>query len=150
MSHVISVNVVIKDLHALEQACKELGLEFMRNQKTHRWYGRWVNDYNQSDAAYLQSGIKPENYGKCEHAIKVPGSGYDIGVYNNPKGSGYVLAYDNFGTGQVILQKLGSGLEKLKQGYAVAKATIEAKARGWLVQKNMMPNGAVKLTLSGV
>ncbi len=150
MSHVISVNVVIKDLHALEQACKELGLEFVRNQKKHAWYGKWVNDYNQKDATYLQSGIKPENYGKCEHAIRVPGSGYEIGVYTNPKGSGYILAYDNYGTGQVILQKLGAGLEKLKQLYAVHKASIEARAKGWIAQRTTLPNGSIRLTLSGV
>lgn len=150
MSHVIGINLVIKDLSALEQACKELGLEFVRNQKHHAWYGKWVNDYNAKDAAYINAGIKPENYGKCEHAIKVPGSGYEIGVYNNPKGPGFILAYDNYGTGQVILQKLGSGLEKLKQGYAVCKASIEAKARGWMVSKQALGNGSVKLVLTGV
>jgi hypothetical protein len=150
MSHVIGITLVIKDLHALEQACKDLGLTFVRDQKTHAWFGRWVNDYSQKDAAYKNAGIKPENYGKCEHAIKVPGSGYEIGVYNNPQGKGFILAYDNYGTGQVILQKLGSGLEKLKQAYGVAKATIEAKAKGWIVSKQTLASGSVKLVLTGV
>jgi len=149
MSHVISVNVVIADLAALERACKELGLQFLKNQKTHRWYGRWVNDYNRADAAYIQSGIKPEDYGKCEHAIGVPGSGYDIGVYKNPKGTGYVLAFDNYGTGKFIVNRLGSGLEKLKQSYAVCRAELAAKAKGLLTQRQTLKGGAIKLTLTG-
>lgn len=150
MSHVVSVNVTVQDLQALERACTELGLTFLRDQKHHAWYGRWVNDYSRSDAAYLQSGIKPENYGKCEHAIKVPGSNYEIGVYTNPKGKGYVLAYDNYSTGRVISEKLGAGLEKLKQGYAVALASMKAKAQGWIVSKSILPNGTVRLQMSGV
>jgi hypothetical protein len=150
LSHVVSVNIVIKDLAALEQACRELGLQFKRDQKTHKWWGRWENDFSRQDAAYIQSGIKTEDYGKCEHAIGVPDSGYEIGVYKNPKGTGYVLAYDNFGTGQIILQKLGAGLEKLKQGYAVAKATMAAKAQGWMVSRQTLKNGTIKLSMFGV
>lgn len=149
MSHVVSVNLQVTDLKALEQACKELGLQFMRDQKTHVWYGRWVNDYNRADAAF-KNGIAPENYGKCEHAIKVPGADYEIGVYQNPKGTGYVLAFDNYASGKVISKTLGTGLEKLKQLYGVAKATLEAKAKGWMVNRHNLPNGGIKLTLTGV
>lgn len=150
MSHVIGINLVIQDLAALEAACKELGLKFIRNQKQHAWYGKWVNDYSAADAAYVNTGIKPENYGKCEHAIEVPGSGYEIGVYKNPKGNGLILAYDNYGTGQVIKQKLGAGLEKLKQLYAVHKATLEAKAKGWMAHRQTLNNGTIKISLTGV
>lgn len=150
MSHVVSVNVVITDLAALEAACKELSLQFMRDQKKHAWWGQWANDYSASNAAYIQSGIKPEDYGKCEHAIKVPGSKYEIGVYKNPKGKGFILAYDNYSTGHVISEKLGVGLEKLKQLYAANVATMKAKANGWMVNRKWLPNGALKLELAGM
>lgn len=150
MSHVASVSLVIKDLKALEAACKRLGLTFVRDQKTHAWYGEWVNDYEAADAAYIQSGIKPEEYGHCLHAIKVPGSTYEIGVYKNPKGTGFVLAYDFYGPGYTIKEKLGQGLEKLKQAYGVSKAKLEAQAKGWMCQETALPNGSIKLVLQGV
>lgn len=149
MSHVVSVDVIVQDLNALKAACKELGLTFKENQKKHRWYGNWQNDYSRSDAAYIQSGIDPMTYGKCEHAIEVPSSQYDIGVYKNPKGKGYVLAFDNYGTGRKIADTLGKGLEKLKQHYAVAKAQLEARAKGWSCQKHTLPNGSIRLTMTG-
>lgn len=150
MSHVIGINLVISDLKALEAACKELGLQFMRDQKKHAWYGSWQRDYDRADAAYKNVGVDPMKYGHCEHAIKVPGSDYEIGVYNNPKGKGFVLAYDNWGTGQVILQKLGSGLEKIKQSYAACKAELEARAKGWMTTRVKLPNGSLKITMTGV
>jgi len=150
MSHVIGITLVVSDLTALESACKTLGLEFLRNQKTHAWYGSWQRDYSASDAAYINTGIDPKQYGKCEHAIRVPGSDYEIGVYQNPKGKGYVLAYDNWGTGQHIKNTLGSGLEKLKQAYGVAKVTLEAKMKGWMVSKVLLPNGSIRLAITGV
>jgi hypothetical protein len=120
---------VVQDLAAVEAACRELGLTFMRGQTTQKYYG---------------------GTSKCLHAIRVPGTDWEIGLLAAKTGKGFELAYDNYGTsGQTIAKRLGNGLEKLKQGYAVAKAAIEAKARGWLVQKNMMPSGAIKLTLTG-
>lgn len=129
MSHVVSVNVVVKDLTALEQACKELGLQFMRGQTTQKYY----------------SGTST-----CLHAIKVPGTDWEIGLLKAKTGKGFELAYDNYGpSGQTIAKMLGNGLEKLKQGYAVAKATLEAKAKGWMCQRTTLPSGAIKLTLTG-
>ena len=53
MSHVALVDVIIKDLDAVELACEDLGvLELIRNQPRFNWYGRWVNDYGKEDAAY--------------------------------------------------------------------------------------------------
>ncbi len=45
MSHVATIEIQIKDLAALKQAAKDLGLEFRENQKTYRWYGYSVGDY---------------------------------------------------------------------------------------------------------
>lgn len=149
MSHVVSVDVIVHDLQALKTACKVLGLEFKESQKTHRWYGRWVNDYSRPNAAYIQSGIDPMKYGNCEHAIEVPWSQYDIGVYHNPKGKGFVLAYDNYGTGRTIAKYLGSGLEGLKQQYAACKAQLVARAKGWSTQTHTLPNGTIKLVFTG-
>ena len=138
MSHVNSVSLVIKDMAALKAACEQLGLTFVEGQRNIAWYG---------------TGLPTQ--GACEHAIKVPGARYEIGVYRGVTGNGtsasYVLGFDSYGSGGGPITKLlGKGLEKLNQAYAVAKATLEARARGWMVQKQTLPNGTVKLTMTGV
>lgn len=129
MSHITKVAVQVRDLAAVESACRDLGLTFMRGQKTQAYYG---------------------GTSACLHAIKVPGSSYEIGLIQAKDGKGYELAFDSWGTGQVISEKLGAGLEKLKQGYAVALASMRAKAQGWIVSKSILPNGTVRLQMSGV
>lgn len=74
MSHVSTIETVIQDLDALEQACKALGtVELVRGQTTWKWFGQFVNDYHGADAAY-KHGIEPKDYGKCLHAIRVKGN----------------------------------------------------------------------------
>jgi|APCry1669188910_1035180.scaffolds.fasta_scaffold21088_2 hypothetical protein len=147
MSHVSSINLHIKDLAALRAACHELGLTFLENKKSFEWYGHWVDDYSAQDAAY-RNGIKPEDYGKCAHAIKIPGTTYEIGVVNNPKGPGLTLVYDFWGPGETIKQTLGIGLEKLKQIYSTHAATNAARKKGWTIQRTQTANGTIKLNMT--
>lgn len=149
MSHVNGIVLQVLDLDCLWEAGRECGCVPKIGQRTHQWYGSWMNDYAGPDAAYRNTEITPDRYGKCDHAIGVPGSHYEIGVYKNTKGPGYTLAFDSYGTGQVIVQKLGKGLEKLKQAYAVAVAVKAAKAKGWSVTRTALPNGQVKLAFAG-
>lgn len=86
MSHMICVKSKFKDLEALEKACKNLGWTFHKNQKTFKWYGTWVNDYSEEDAAYL-NGVKVEDFGKCSHAISIPGCKYQAGLVEGEQGS---------------------------------------------------------------
>jgi hypothetical protein len=154
MSHVAAIDILIsKDpagMEALEAACKELGLVFLKDKKTFEWFGKWVDDYSAEDAAYIRAGIDPKEYGKCIHAIKVPGSQYEIGIVNRPDGKGYTLIYDFYGPGRRIMEKLGKGCEKLKQMYGVHKATIAAKQRGYMVQRQTLSCGSIKLQITGV
>jgi hypothetical protein len=146
MSHVTAIDLEIKDIQALKLACEELGLNFKENQKTYRWYGKWVNDYRSGDAAF-NHGIKPEDYGKGEHAVEVPGSKYDIGVHRS--GEGYKLAFDFWGTGKAIQEKVGKGGEKIKQLYAVHAATLAAKRKGWIVQRKTV-GSKIELNITGM
>lgn len=149
MSHVASVpKLNITDLKALASACAELGLEFVQNQKTWKWYGTWVNDYAAENAAY-KLGIKPEDYGKSEHAIKLPDCSYEIGVVRNNKGE-LTLAYDFWGEGRKLKAAIGEGCEKLVQHYGVNKAALIARAKGHIMQKQLQPNGDIKVLLTGV
>jgi hypothetical protein len=128
MSHVVTMKTQIGDLDALREACKALGLTFHENQTTYRWYGRWVNDYHAEDAAY-HHGVKPEDYGKCSHAISAPGATYDIGVCKLANGN-YTLIYDNFSQGMGLERELGPRCRKLKQEYGVQAAISQAEQQG--------------------
>ncbi len=147
MSHVASVDLQVTDLEALKSACKELGLTFMEGQTTYKWFGRWMNDYSAEDAAYLH-GINPEDYGKCVHAIKVPGATYEIGVIKHPSGKGFGLIYDFYGSGGgPIMKTLGKGCEKIKQFYGLHKAEKLARSRGMATSRTKTATG-IKLRIT--
>ena len=149
MSHVVSIKTEFRDLKAVQAACAELGMTFKENQKTIRWYGRWVNDYDAEDAAY-KLGIEPKLYGTCDHAIEVPGSDYDVGLLQNPVTKGYKLYFDFYSThGKAIQAAIGKSGEKLLQYYAVHKLAMEAKLKGYMVQRK--PVGEkIELTITNV
>lgn len=159
LSHVAAVLAEIDNLDALEAACKELGLTFVHGQKTFKWFGEWVGDYNAQDAAF-KHGIDPKDYGKCAHAIKVPGSTYEIGVKQMPNGK-YKLVYDFYGTGRKIVNTLGKGCEKLVQHYGLNRATLLGRAKGLITQRKVTQtlrkveglatlNPDIKLVITGI
>jgi hypothetical protein len=39
MSHISKIELVIQSLEDLKEACRQLGFEFMENQKTYKWFG---------------------------------------------------------------------------------------------------------------
>ena len=49
MSHVVTIKCELRDLAAIEAACKRLGWTFKRDQKTFEWFGEWMNDYAAAD-----------------------------------------------------------------------------------------------------
>lgn len=129
MSHISSIATQIKDLRCLKSACQELGLTYKEGQTKHEYY---------------------QGKGNCEHAIGVPGTTWEIGVVKSESGT-YNLAFDRYGDkGMPIVEKLGDKLQKLKQAYGVHVATAVARAKGWMVQKNVLPSGVVKLTMTGI
>jgi hypothetical protein len=136
MSHVSTIECVIreKDLPDLKKAAEALGLVFNEGQKTHKWYGQWVNDYNAEDAAY-KHGINPKNYGKCDHAISVPGNGhaYEVGVTKVEDGT-YRLVYDFFDGGRGMSKFIGPKGEQLFQEFGKQKVFSAAAAQGFSVE----------------
>lgn len=108
MSHISKIELEIKDLAALDQACQRLGIELRRDQHTFRWFGK---------AAH------------CDHAIGVPGAKYEIGVVRD--GNGYALTCDYYDTN--IEKTIGRQGRLLKQAYAVAKTRIAARKKGYTV-----------------
>ena len=108
-----------------------------------------MNDYDGKDAAY-KLGIKPEQYGTCDHAIKVPDCRYEIGLLKNPETGGYKLYFDYYGEGRKIQDALGNNGQKLLQHYAAHKAIAECRKKGWMVQRTNQQNGTIKLQVTGL
>jgi hypothetical protein len=140
------MEVVFKDLESLKKAVADCGLEFRQGQTTYRWYGKWMNDYGGADAAY-KLGIKPEDYGKCEHAIGVPKSttAYEVGVVKNPSGPGYVLVADFWQGGMGLEALAGQNCMKIAQAYGVQVNKKTLTGMGFQVTKKVLADGTIKL-----
>ena len=126
MSHVSEIELKIKSLEALKAACSRLGLEFIENQKTYRWDGRFMGDYP------LPSWLKVEELGKCQHAIWVPGASYEIGII---KREGEIKLLWDFGSSGGLERVLGKQGGRLKQAYTVEQTKAVAKRAGYQVRK---------------
>lgn len=147
MSHVVAGKQEVKDLDCFEQACKNLGLTFVRNQKTFEWFGQWMNDYAAKDAAY-NLGIDPNQYGKCEHAVKVPGSSYEIGLIRNNEGR-LLPVFDFWGSnGRAIQDRVGQTANLLMQEYALVTGERVAKSRGLNTERIRMDD-RIRLRVTG-
>ena len=149
MSHVADVQMQIKDLNALRQAVEAAGAVWHEGQTTHRWYGRFLDDWNDSRAAVNRRD--PKTFGKCLHAISVPGVNYEIGVVQHRSGEGFDLVYDNFGSsgqhdGQKLEQKFGgAGFPVLRQGYGVELTRRELTRKGYRVVTVPQEDGTIKV-----
>ena len=123
MSHISKIELEIKSLDALIRACERLGFEFVKDQKTYHWYGRWVGD------SPLPEGIATEQLGICDHAIRVPGCTYEIGVVK--RNSSYTLLWDSWET--ALRLKIGLDAGVLRQAYTVEAVKQDAKLNGYRV-----------------
>ena len=116
MSHISKIELEVKDIQVLMSACKKLGLELFKGQKTFKWYGKEA---------------------ECDHAIKVPGADYEIGVV---KTEGlYELSCDYYDRN--IEKGIGKQGGLLKQAYAVEKTKIEARKKGYSVVERQTQTG---------
>lgn len=140
MSHVSALETRVNDLDCLDRACKELGtVELIRNQKTYKWFGQWVQDYHGDDAAYKR-GIDPKDYGKCEHAIRVKGNNqaYEVGVARNKDGE-LVLVYDFWAGGHGLQKAIGASGELLRREYALQCGIKTMLKKGLKVSREINP-----------
>lgn len=132
MSHLVQIAVQFNDPDAIEAACKELGFIFNRGD-------------TKCTSPYFTEA--------CEHTISIPGvEECNIGLFRTADRKSLQLGYDSMY--RHITQALSGGknqkAERFTQCYAVAKATIEARRRGWTVQKQTAPNGSIKLVCTGM
>ena len=125
MSHFTSIQTQIKDLDALQDACKELGVEL---------------DHNGVARGYAT------NTRTGDAVIRLKGP-YDIAL-NRQEDGNYGLTTD-WWNGHVE-KEVGANFTKLIQLYGVHKAMREARKKGYLTSRKTLPNGAIKLTIGGV
>jgi hypothetical protein len=143
VSHVVTLDVEIRDLEALRDAAAALGLEFREGQQTFRWWGKHVGDYA------LPAGFTAEDMGKCEHAISLPNnpSAYEVGVVRRRDGRpGFSLMFDFYGGGKGLMNAVGSKCGRLVQEYA-AQVVVKQAGRNWRVTRTQAADGALRLTL---
>lgn len=136
MSHISKIEMQIKDLAALQAACKQCGYEFVHGQTTYEWFGRFVGD------SPMPEGLTVEDLGKCDHAIRVPGASYEIGIRKMDDGH-YEMLFDYWQPGGLVGKPY-----KLLQPYAIAATKRAVKANRYRVyRENKLKNGAVELRI---
>ena len=116
MSHISKIELEVKDLGILGQACNRMGLKLIRGIRTFKWYGK--------DAV-------------CDHIIRIPGADYEIGILNIA--NRYELNCDFYDPG--IEKAIGTQGGRLKQAYAVEKAKIEARRKGYPAIEKQLKSG---------
>lgn len=116
MSHILTIRTQVKDLAAIQAACKRLSLE----SPVH-------------GTARLYSG---EAHGLL---LKLPGWQYPA-VIDTTSGN---VAYDNF-EGNWGKQ---SFLDQFLQAYAVERAKMEARKKGYTVTESQLQDGSIKLNI---
>jgi len=147
MSHVCKVDLEVLDLGCLEKAANQLGLEFVRDQKTYRWYGHSFGDFP------IPAGLTEADLGKCDHAIRIKGDkntgtlrAYEVGVMKRRDGKpGYNLLWDFWAGGYGLRDRIGTDGNKLRQEYAVQVAIKHARAQGYRVSRQTKQDGSIVL-----
>ncbi len=122
MSHFTTIETQIRDLAALREACRELGLELTENTDA-RGYGGQIR--------------------RGDHVIRLHGP-YDIAL--NRQQNGTLGLTTDWWAGHVE-KEVGANYGRLLQLYGVHKARIEARRKGYSVRRQTLGNGSIKLTI---
>jgi hypothetical protein len=125
MSHFTEIDVEIRDIDALKDACADLGLPVEKNGVS-RGYG--------------------ENLRRGEYVIRLKGP-YDIAVDRQPDGR-WTLTADLW-QGHVE-SEVGVKFGRLRQFYGVHRTLREAQRLGLKARRSMLQDGTVRLALCRV
>lgn len=149
MSHTVEItNLLIRDLNALQRAAERLGLAFVANQRTYRWYGYSVGDHP------LPIGFTKEEMGQCEHALRIPNNdtAYEIGIVTRRDGQpGYALHWDYYRGGYGLTDKIGEEGERLRQAYALEVTLGQlAEMNHCVLSQTQLADGSIELELGQI
>lgn len=144
MSHLDTIDLPVADIEAAKTTAKILGGELVR-KSTYNWYGHHVGDYP------LPKGFTESELGKCEYAIKVPGTTWEIGLAKAKGDDHYTLLFDFYGSqGRVLEQWLGGkDGKRFKKEYTVQCAINAAKRQGYMTRR-IDVKGRTQLVLTGM
>jgi hypothetical protein len=152
MSHVEEVTIDCRDLDALDVAAQKCGGELVRGQRTHAWWGTWLNDWRDAERSAVARGVDPATFGQCDHAIRIKGrpgrngaqGPWEIGVV--ARADGFALIYDNYGgAGRELENAFGKDLMRLKNEAASEVAMRELLRDGWRIMRTTTPSGEIVL-----
>jgi hypothetical protein len=132
MSHNEIMELEVTDLKTLANTAKRLGGKLILNQKTYKWFDRFMDDYP------LPEGLTVSDLGKCEHAIKFPGIEYEVGVIKSRTTKGaYELLWDFWDRN--LKTKMG-GKEAITfiQHYTMEKTKQAAMSKGKLCRESVI------------
>ena len=125
MSHFTTIETQVRDIGALREACRELGVELLENAVA-RGYSA--------------------NTHKGDLVIRLKGP-YDVAL-NRQQDGRYGLTCD-WWDGHVE-RELGTGYGKLLQLYGLYKAQAEARRKGYTTRRQQLGDGSIKLTIGGL
>jgi hypothetical protein len=117
MSHISKIELEVKDLATLKQACNRLGLNLHEGQRTFKWYG--------------------ERDETCDHVIRVPEAAYEIGIIRT--GDLYELKCDFWDS--AIGKAIGKTGGLLRQAYAIERTKSEARRKGYIIIEKTTDSG---------
>lgn len=146
MSHIAEIEIEIKDLECLKKASQKLGLNFIENKATYKWYGRSVGDYP------LPKGFEQADLGKCDHALSIANPkdnrAYEVGIVKNKDGSqGYTLLWDFWNGGYGLEKLIGKNGVELKKEYSAQVAEKQIRRMGFRPIRTVENN---KILIRGV
>jgi hypothetical protein len=119
MSHVKAGLGIIKDIECLKRAVAKFPqLKFLEDHTTYAWNGEFYDDWGEQNEHLTARarGIDPSQYGQCDHAIRLPGCTYEIGVTKRKDGQGWSLVWDVW-LGRPLSKVIGEDAEKLMTAY---------------------------------
>ena len=126
------------ELSVIKRLCADEGWKFMENQKTYKWFGRWMGD------SPLPEGMTVEEIGHCNHAIQVPGCSYEIGLVE--MGDKVDIRFDFWHSGGLD-KAIGVEGQIFRKLYSFTKAKIACEYHGKAYQEETLENGARKLVV---
>ena len=144
MSHVTTGEMCITDLGDVEKAAEALGGKLVRGQKTHKWFGVFLDDW-QDERAAVKRGIDAATFGTCDHAIVLQDAAkddYEVGLVKRRDGKGWDAIYDTCGAyGRRVEEKLGKGLSKLKTECGIHATKRTYAELGYMVEEGQNDQG---------
>lgn len=137
MSHTSKIELEVKDIEALKEAAKALGMELVE-KKTYKWYGTYMRDWP------LPAGVTEKDLGKCDYALRIPNDphSYEVGVVRDKADpSRFNLLFDFWAGGGNLTKHVGKQGEKLMQQYPLEVARKHLRARGRRVVEERTADG---------